>query len=52
MWVDAERVVLETENASQAGKSKIIPGIIYKLVKPFLQFNLANRLWNRITRRK
>ena len=52
MWVNAERVVLETENASQAGKSKIIPGIIYKLVKPFLQFNLANRLWNRITRRK
>ena len=42
MWVDAERVVLETENASQAGKSKIIPGIIYKLVKPF--FNLQKQI--------
>ena len=52
MWIQSKKVVKETEKASLKGKSKVIPGIIYKLVKPFLQISLANSIWNRITRRK
>ena len=52
MWIEADQVVRETEKASLKGSSSVIPGIVYKLVRPFLQMSLANRLWNRITRRK
>ena len=51
MWIDAERVVAETEIASLKGKSSVIPGKIYKLVRPFLGMSLATSLWNKITRR-
>jgi Short-chain dehydrogenases of various substrate specificities len=51
MWIDAERVVTETEMASLKGKSSVIPGKIYKLVRPFLGMSLATSIWNKITRR-
>ena len=51
MWIDAERVVAETEMASLKGKSSVIPGKVYKLVRPFLGMSLATSLWNNITRR-
>ncbi len=52
MWIDPEQVVLETEVASLKRKSEIIPGKVYKIVKPFLNFNLAVRIWKWITKRK
>ena len=52
MWIEADQVVKETEKASLKGKSNIIPGLVYKLVRPFLKMSLANSLWNRITRRR
>ena len=51
MWIEAEQVVKETEKASIKGHSYVIPGIIYKLVRPFLQSEAANRIWNKITRK-
>ena len=51
MWIDAERVVAETEKASLKGKSTVIPGRVYKFVRPFLGMSLATRLWNKITKR-
>ena len=51
MWVKAEQVVKETEKASRAGKSEIIPGIVYRITKPFLKFQSAIRIWQSITRR-
>ena len=51
MWIDADRVVAETEMASLKGKSSVIPGKVYKLVRPFLGMSLATSLWNKITRR-
>ena len=51
MWINPEQVVLETELASLKGKSEIIPGKVYKTVKPFLNLNLAVRIWKWITKR-
>ena len=52
MWVSAEQVVKETERASIKKKSEIIPGIVYKLVRPFLKLSLANLIRNGMTKRK
>ena len=52
MWVSAEQVVKETERASIKRKSEVIPGIVYKLVRPFLRLSLANLIWNGMTKRK
>ena len=51
MWIDAEKVVIETEKASLNRKSTVVPGKVYKLVRPFLGMSLATSLWNKITRR-
>ena len=51
MWIDAEKVVEETEKASLKRKSTVIPGKVYKLVRPFLGMSLATSLWNKITKR-
>ncbi len=52
MWVTPEQVVLETEKASIKGKAEIVPGIVYKITKPFLNFNIALNTWKSITKRK
>lgn len=51
MWIDAEKVVKETEEASLKRKSTVVPGKVYKLVKPLLGMSQATRLWNKITKR-
>ena len=51
MWISPEKVVIETEKASRNGKSEIVPGMVYKIAKPFLKFNSAVNLWRRITKR-
>jgi short-subunit dehydrogenase len=51
MWVSAEQVVRETEKASLKGNSEIIPGTVYKLVRPFLNFKPAIRAWRNLTKR-
>ena len=51
MWINPEQVVLETEVASLKGKFEIIPGKIYKIVKPFLNFKIATKIWRKITNR-
>ena len=51
MWVSAKQVVMETEKASIKGKADVLPGKVYKLVRPFLNFNSAVRVWRKITKR-
>ena len=51
MWVSAEKVVKMTEKASLAGKSKVIPGLAYKLVKPFLGLDITSKLWKILNKR-
>ena len=51
MWVSAEKVVRMTEKASLAGKSTVIPGLAYKLVKPFLGLDITSKLWKILNKR-
>ena len=51
MWVSADNVVNQTEKASKKGKSEVIPGIVYKLTKPFLKFSAAINVWRLITKK-
>ena len=51
MWVSAEKVVKMTEKASLAGKSSVIPGLAYKLVKPFLGLEITSKLWKILNKR-
>ena len=51
MWVTPEQVVMETEIASLKGKLEIIPGKVYKIVKPFLNLKIAVSIWKMITKR-
>ena len=51
MWISANKVVNQTEKASKRGKSEVIPGIVYKLTKPFLKFNTAINVWRLITKK-
>lgn len=52
MWISPEQMVAETEAASLRGKSIVIPGQIYKMVRPFLGSPLANRLWQFLSSRR
>ena len=51
MWINAKQVVIETEKASIQGKADVIPGKVYKFVRPFLNFNSAIKVWRKITKR-
>ena len=51
MWVSAEKIVKVTEKASMAGKSTVIPGLAYKLVKPFLGLDITSKAWKMINKR-
>ena len=51
MWVSAEKVVRTTEKASRAGKSTVIPGIAYKLVRPFLGMKITSKVWKMLNKR-
>ena len=51
MWVSAEKVVKITEKASIAGRSTVIPGLAYKLVKPFLGMEITSKAWKILNKR-
>ena len=51
MWINPEQVVKETENASLNGKIEIVPGMVYKITKPFLKFQSAINIWKSMTKR-
>tara|TARA_S200000501_G_scaffold346196_1_gene359441 strand:- start:335 stop:1087 length:753 start_codon:yes stop_codon:yes gene_type:complete len=51
MWVSPEQVVRETEKASMKGKAEVIPGNIYKFIRPFLRFESTIKIWRNITKR-
>ena len=52
MWVSPEQVVKETEAASLKGKTKIIPGKLYRFISPFLNLKITQMLWNIINTRR
>ena len=52
MWLTPEQMVLETEQASLRGQRQIIPGRVYRWVRPFLGSRLANQIWRRLSNRR
>ena len=40
-----------TEKASLAGKHTVIPGLAYKLVKPFLGMEITSKAWKMLNKR-
>ena len=52
MWVSPEQVVKETEDASLKGKTKIIPGKLYRFISPFLNLKIMQMLWKIINIRR
>lgn len=52
MWLDPDQVVKDTELASLAGRATIIPGIVYRMTRPFLGSKAANAAWRALTKRR
>lgn len=52
MWIEPHQVVRETENASLRGQSRIIPGLVYRIVSPFLRSSLCLKIWKRLTKKR
>ena len=52
MWVTPEQVVKETEAASLMNKAYVVPGLVYRLVSPFLGSKIANLAWRALNKRR
>jgi short-subunit dehydrogenase len=51
MWLEPEDVVAATQRALLRHKTVVVPGAVYRLVRPFLASSLAQGVWRRMTRR-
>ena len=51
MWVSTDSVVQSAQNGLRRNKSVVIPGLIYRFARPFMQLTIARKFWRRITRR-
>ncbi|NCX31160.1 MAG: SDR family NAD(P)-dependent oxidoreductase [Actinobacteria bacterium] len=51
MWLEPIDVVHEARRALARGKSVVVPGVAYRLVRPFLASSLVQSVWRRLTRR-
>jgi len=51
MWLDPEDVVRATVRALRGRRNAVVPGLVYKLVLPFLASRTAQGIWRRLTRR-
>ena len=52
MWVSADKVVAETEKASIKGKSRIIPGFLYRITSIFFNLKITKIIWKTLNARK
>lgn len=52
MWVSAYKVVAETEKASKKGKSRIIPGFLYRITSIFFNLKITKIIWKTLNARK
>jgi hypothetical protein len=51
LWIDASTVVRAAVAGAQKGKSVVVPGLVYRVSLPFLNWSVAQKIWARITRR-
>ena len=52
MWLEPIDVVIATERALKRGRVVVVPGLVYRLVLPFLSSRIAQGIWKRLTRRR
>lgn len=52
MWLEASDVIAATERALRRGKVVAVPGFVYRIVQPFLTSRTAQRVWQKMTRRR
>ena len=51
MWLQPEDVVNSTTRALDRGRTVVVPGLAYRLVRPFLSSTVTQAVWRRLTRR-
>jgi short-subunit dehydrogenase len=51
LWIDASTVVRAAVAGAQKGKSVVVPGLVYRVSLPFLNWSVAQTVWARLTRR-
>lgn len=51
MWLSSTDVVRSTTRALNRGKVVVVPGLVYRMVLPFLSSTVAQGVWRRLTRR-
>jgi hypothetical protein len=51
LWIDAATVVQAAVAGARRGKSVVVPGLVYRVSLPFLNWSFAQGLWARLTRR-
>ena len=52
MWLEPEDVVVAAQRALSSRRVVTVPGIVYRIVRPFLSSRLVQVLWQRLTRRR
>lgn len=51
MWLEADTVVAESMRALAGRRAVLVPGIVYRLTRPFMNLRVLQRVWRRLTRR-
>ena len=51
MWISSDTVVQEGIRGLRRKKVVVVPGLVYRSVRPFLNSRVAHRLWRQLTKR-
>jgi len=52
MWLESEDIVTAAHKALRRGTVVTVPGLAYRVVRPFMSSGLAQGVWRRMTRRE
>lgn len=52
MWLEPGDVVTAVEKALRGRRNVLVPGVVYRMVLPFLSSRAAQSVWRRLTRRR
>jgi len=52
LWIEPIDVVKSAERGLAGNKAVVVPGLVYRIARPFLASGLAQKIWRRTTRRR
>jgi short-subunit dehydrogenase len=52
MWISSDTVVRAGMKGLRRKKVLVVPGLVYRSVRPFLNSRAAQRLWRQLTKRR